>query len=75
MDKYGNFNFGPINADLWGIIKNSKTVIVEVNTNIPIALGRDSHINISEVNYIIEGDNPVLQSFRQASNGRRPSHC
>lgn len=63
MDKYGNFNFGPINADLWGIIKNSKTVIVEVNTNIPIALGRDSHINISEVNYIIEGDNPVLAEF------------
>ena len=60
MDKYGNFNFGPINADLWGIIKNSRTVIVEVNENTPIALGYDSHINISEVNYIIEGDNPAL---------------
>lgn len=63
MDKYGNFNFGPINADLWGIIKNSKRVIVEVNENIPIALGYDSHINISEVNYIIEGDNPPLAEF------------
>ncbi|MDD5823321.1 MAG: acetyl-CoA hydrolase/transferase C-terminal domain-containing protein [Firmicutes bacterium] len=60
MDKYGNFNFGPVNADLWGIIKNSKTVIVEVNESMPIALGYDSHINISEVSYIIEGDNPML---------------
>lgn len=60
MDKYGNFNFGPVNADLWGVIKNSRRVIVEVNEKIPIALGYDSHINISEVNYIIEGDNPPL---------------
>ena len=47
MDKYGNFNFGPVNADLWGVIKNSRRVIVEVNEQIPIALGYDSHINIS----------------------------
>lgn len=60
MDKYGNFNFGPVNADLWGIIKNSKTVIVEVNESMPIALGYDSHINISEISYIIEGENPPL---------------
>lgn len=63
MDRYGNFNFGPINADLWGIIKNSNRVIVEVNENVPIALGINSHINISEVNYIIEGDNPPLAEF------------
>ena len=60
MDKYGNFNFGPVNADLWGIIRNSKIVIVEVNESMPIALGYDSHINISEISYIIEGDNPTL---------------
>ena len=65
MDKYGNFNFGPINADLHGIIRNSKTVIVEVNENMPIALGYESHINISKVNYIIEGDNPPLTELPQ----------
>lgn len=64
MDKYGNFNFGPVNADLWGIIKNSKTVIVEVNESMPIALGYDSHINISEVSYIIEGENPALPEMK-----------
>ena len=60
MDKYGNFNFGPTNADLHGIIKASKKVIVEVNEKMPIALGYESHINISDVNYIIEGDSPDI---------------
>ncbi len=64
MDKYGNFNFGPVNADLWGIIRHSKTVIVEVNESMPIALGYDSHINIAEVSYIIEGDNPSLPEMK-----------
>lgn len=63
MDRYGNFNFGPTNADLLGIIKNSKTVIVEVNEKMPVALGYESHINISDVNYIIEGDSPELAEF------------
>ncbi len=60
MDKYGNFNFGPTNCDLHGIIKASKTVIVEVNEKMPIALGYECHINISDVNYIIEGDSPDI---------------
>lgn len=60
MDRYGNFNFGPNHCDLLGIIKASKTVIVEVNEKMPIALGYQSHINISDVNYIIEGESPEL---------------
>lgn len=67
MDRYGNFNFGPINADLHGIIKNSKIVIVEVNENMPIALGYESHINISDINYIIEGENPPLATIEHKS--------
>lgn len=65
MDRYGNFNFGPINADLHGILNNSKTVIVEVNEKMPIALGYESHINISQINYIIEGDSPELATMPQ----------
>jgi acyl-CoA hydrolase len=64
MDRYGNFNFGPTNADLLGIIKNSKIVIVEVNERMPIALGYESHINISDVNYIIEGESPELAEMK-----------
>jgi acyl-CoA hydrolase len=73
MDKYGNFNFGPVNADLHGILKNSKTVIVEVNETMPIALGYESHINISDVNYIIEGDSPEIPDMppREASEEDR----
>ena len=66
MDRYGNFNFGPTNADLLGIIRNSKIVIVEVNEKMPIALGYESHINISDVNYIIEGESPELAEFKAA---------
>lgn len=60
MDKYGNFNLGPNNCDLHGIIKASKTVIVEINEKMPIALGYLPSINISDVNYIIEGDSPEI---------------
>ena len=60
MDAYGNFNFGPTNCDLHGILRASKTVIVEVNEKMPIALGYECHINISDVNYIIEGDSPDI---------------
>ena len=58
--------FGPTNADLLGIIRNSKIVIVEVNEKMPIALGYESHINISDVNYIIEGESPELAEFKAA---------
>lgn len=64
MDKFGNFNFGPINADLAGIIKNSKNIIVEVNDKMPIALGKDAHINISDVTYIIEGEGHELSELK-----------
>ena len=33
---------------------------MEVNEKMPIALGYESHINISDVNYIIEGDSPDI---------------
>lgn len=74
MDKHGNFNFGPINADLHGIIKNSRVVIVEVNENMPIALGYESHINISDVNYIIEGENPPLATIKNPSPTEEDRH-
>lgn len=63
MDKHGFFNFGtslsltPNNCD------TAKTVIVEVNTSVPVCLGgcRES-IHISDVDYIVEGDNkPMIE--------------
>ncbi|MBQ6622597.1 MAG: butyryl-CoA:acetate CoA-transferase [Mogibacterium sp.] len=74
MDKYGNFNFGPNHSDILGVIRASKTVIVEVNDRMPIALGYESHINIADVNYIIEGEGrplPEMLSKEPDLNDRR----
>ena len=37
MDEHGNFNLGPQVSDMWGVIRAAKTIIVEVNENMPIA--------------------------------------
>lgn len=63
MDKHGFFNFGTSNSLTPLVCDTAKTVIVEVNKNVPVCLGgcRES-IHISEVDYIVEGDNaPMLQ--------------
>ncbi len=60
MDANGYFNFGISNACMMGWCRAHK-VIVEVNKNMPVALGgsRES-IHISQVDYIVESDNEPL---------------
>jgi acyl-CoA hydrolase len=60
MDENGYFNFGISNACMLGWCKAHK-VIVEVNKNMPIALGgaRES-IHVSQVDYIVESDDDPL---------------
>ncbi len=63
MDKHGFFNLGTALSLTPLFCDTAKTVIVEVNENVPICLGgcRES-IHISEVDYIVEGDNqPMIQ--------------
>lgn len=63
MDKHGFFNFGTSNSLTPSICDAAKKVIIEVNENVPVCLGgnRES-IHISEVDYIVEGDNqPMMQ--------------
>lgn len=64
MDKHGFFNFGPANSLTPSICDAAKIVIVEVNENVPACLGgnRES-IHISQVDYIIEGDNQPLHEL------------
>lgn len=64
MDKSGNFNFGPQVGEYWGILKNSKKIIVEVNENMIINHGIDNYINISQVDYIVEGSNTPLPTIK-----------
>lgn len=60
MDADGNFNLGL--ANLWhrAIVERAKVVIVETSAAVPLAIGADNHLHISEVDYIIRGDDHPL---------------
>ncbi len=57
MDENGFFNFS--GSNLWhrAIIERAKTVIVEVTDGLPYVFGEGNGVHVSEVDYIIEGDN------------------
>ncbi len=56
----GVFNTGPTNMWLRAIIERARVVIVETSTAIPHVFGEGTGIHISEVDYIIEGDNAPI---------------
>ncbi len=63
MDKHGFFNLGPSNSVTRAFTKAARIIIVEVNTSVPRCLGGNSEsIHISEIDYIVEGNNlPLIQ--------------
>ena len=63
IDAHGYFNFSA--ANLWhrDIIERARVVMVEITDCLPYVFGVNNGVHISEVDYIIEGDNqpaPVL---------------
>lgn len=61
MDEKGYFNFGLSNSYERALCEKAQTVIVEVNQNVPRSLGGDQEcVHISEVDYIVEGNNDPL---------------
>ncbi|MBP1761767.1 MAG: 4-hydroxybutyrate coenzyme transferase [Firmicutes bacterium] len=61
MDQNGYFNFGPQNSHHKALCERADKLIVEVNTNMPRCLGGyHEAIHISEVDYIVEGENEPL---------------
>jgi len=61
MNKHGFFNFSLTNSASMAILSKAKTVILEVNANLPTALGGSEEcIHLSEVDYIVEGENSAL---------------
>lgn len=61
MDSAGNFNFGISASHLHEMLKKAKTVIVEVNQNMPWGFGLPgSEIHIRDVDLVVEGDNPPV---------------
>ena len=64
MDEHGWFNFGPGGSHLKAVCECAKTVIVEVNKNMPVCLGGfDNCIHIDDVDMIVEGENPILDEL------------
>ena len=61
MDEHGYFNFGPNASHLMAVCECADVVIVEVNENVPRCLGGfEEGIHISQVDYIVQGDNPTM---------------
>lgn len=61
MDKHGYFNFGPNASHMMAVCETADVVIVEVNEKMPRCLGGfEEGIHISQVDYIVEGDNPKI---------------
>lgn len=67
MDADGNFNLGL--ANLWhrAILERAKLVIVETSTAVPLALGVGNHVHVSEVDYIMRGDDHPLAELPNAA--------
>ncbi|MCI8809184.1 MAG: butyryl-CoA:acetate CoA-transferase [Oscillibacter sp.] len=64
MDEHGWFNFGPGGSHLKAVCECAKTIIVEVNKNIPVCLGGfENCIHISDINMIVEGENPLMETL------------
>jgi len=60
MDKHGYFTFGAVNDYNGAAARASKTLMVEVNENMPRVLG-DTLLHISEVDLIVENHVPLLE--------------
>ena len=61
MDGKGYFNFGPNASHMTAVCETADKIIVEVNKNMPRCLGGfGTEIHISDVDMIVEGDNPEI---------------
>ena len=57
VDENGYFNFSAANIWHRAVVECARMVIVEVSQSLPYVYGDDNGVHISEVDYIIEGDN------------------
>ncbi|MCC8142099.1 MAG: butyryl-CoA:acetate CoA-transferase [Lachnospiraceae bacterium] len=68
MDKAGYFNFGPNASHIIEMCKRAEIIAVEVNENMPRCLGgSEVGIHVSQVTYIVEGDNPPIAELGAAA--------
>jgi acyl-CoA hydrolase len=57
MDEDGYFNFSAANIWHRAVIERAKMVVVEVTQSLPYAYGDENGVHVSEVDYLVEGDN------------------
>ena len=61
MDKHGNFSYALACSHLADMLDAAKTVIVEVNENLPWVYGLTGcEINLKDVDMVVEGENPPV---------------
>ena len=61
MDEHGWFNFGPNCSHMEAVCRKAKTIIVEVNENMPVCFGRSVNgVHIDQVSMVVEGENPAI---------------
>ena len=71
MDSHGNFSYALAASHLADMLEKAKVIILEVNHNLPWVYGlTGSEINIADVDYVVEGDNPAVA---QLGGGGEPT--
>ncbi|NLC73146.1 MAG: butyryl-CoA:acetate CoA-transferase [Ruminococcaceae bacterium] len=64
IDEKGNFNFSFGAGVAHASLQRAKTIVVEVNENLPRVIGNGyEHINIKDVDYIVEGSTHPLPNL------------
>ncbi|MBP7343089.1 MAG: acetyl-CoA hydrolase/transferase C-terminal domain-containing protein [Smithellaceae bacterium] len=71
MNEDGYFSFGPCNGYLSVMAKLCRTLIVEVNQNMPFVYG-DAMIHVSDVSLIVENTMPLMEILPLEPNALDP---
>jgi len=58
------FNFGPTNTWHRALVERARMLIVETSTAVPGVCGVDNGIHMSEVDFVIDGDNAPLSDLK-----------
>lgn len=70
MDEHGYFSLGPQTSWLMGILDAARTIVFEVNTNMPRVIGGyEDKLHVSQVDYVIEGSNSPMPVVPAAAPG------
>ncbi len=67
MDAHGYFNVSLTNSATKAIIEKARVVVLETSDSLPRIAGKQALIHISEVDYVVEGDNAPLPTLPMAA--------